>query len=108
MAFRVQVTYDAARDLEEICDYITRHGSPTQANYVLDRIGSAFHALAENPRRGRFPTELLDIGIREYWEVFFKRYRILYRVIEETIYVLIIADGRRDMQSLLQRRLLQA
>ena len=108
MAYRVQVPDDAARDLEEICDYITRHDSPAQANYVLDRIESAFQALAESPRYGRFPTELLDIGIREYREVFFKRYRILYRVIEETIYLFIIADGRRDMQSLLQRRLLHA
>jgi toxin ParE1/3/4 len=38
--------------------------------------------------------------------IFFKPYRIIYRVIENNVYVLLIADGRRDMQTLLQRRLL--
>ena len=32
----------------------------------------------------------------------------VYRAIENNVYVLLIADGRRDMQTLLQRRLLQA
>jgi len=47
-------------------------------------------------------------GIREYREVYFKPYRIIYRVCPEGVYAMVIADGRRDMQSLLQRRLLQA
>lgn len=108
MAFGVLLTDDAARDLEEICDYIDRHDSRARAVHVLDRIESAFQSLSEHPQRGRHPRELLDIGIREYREVFFKPYRIIYRVIEETVHVLVIADGRRDMQSLLQRRMLQA
>lgn len=29
-------------------------------------------------------------------------------IMEDNVYVLLIADGRRDMQKLLQRRLLQA
>ena len=107
MAFRVQLTDGAAGDLEEICNYIERQDSPARANYVLDRIEETFHGLCERPQRGRYPRELLDIGIRDYREVFFKPYRIIYRVIEETVYVLVIADGRRDMQSLLLRRLLQ-
>ena len=40
--------------------------------------------------------------------MFFKPYRIIYRVIGETVYVLVIADGRRDMQSSPQVRLLEA
>lgn len=48
------------------------------------------------------------LGIREYREVFFKPYRIIYRVIGTNVYVLLIADGRRDMRTLLQRRLVDA
>ena len=44
----------------------------------------------------------------KYREIFFKPYRIIYRVMEDNVYVLVIADGRRDMQTLLQRRLPQA
>ena len=107
MPGRVHLTKDAARDLEEICDYIDRHDAPVRADHVLEQIEKAFHSLSEHPQRGNSPKELLDIGIREYREIFFKPYRIIYRVMEDNVYVLVIADGRRDMQVLLQRRLLQ-
>ena len=107
MSFEVELTAAAARDLEEIYDYICRHDSPANAEYVLDRIESVFQSLSEHPQRGSYPGELLDIGVREYREVFFKPYRIIYQVAGDTVYVLVIADGRRDMQTLLQRRLLQ-
>ena len=108
MPFPVQLTADAVRDLEEICDYIEQHDSPGKAEHVIEQIERAFSSLSKHPDRGHHPKELLDIGIREYREIFFKPYRIIYRVMENHVYVLVIADGRRDMQTLLQRRLLQA
>ncbi len=108
MPFLVRLSDDAARDLEEICNDIDRHDSPGRADDVLKRIEKAFSSLSEQLQRGRHPNELLDIGIREYREVFFKLYRIIYRVTENNVNVLVIADRRRDMQALLERRLLQA
>ena len=108
MAFLVQLTDDAARDLEEICDYIERRDEPDRADDVLEQIERAFSSLSEYPERGNYLMELLDLGIREYREIFSKPYRIIYRVMENNVYVLLIADGRRDMQTLLQRRLLWA
>lgn len=107
MGFRVLLTDDAVRDLEDIRDYLDARESPARADDVLDRIEEAFEGLSGHPDRGRYPGELLDIGIQEYREVFSKPYRIIYRVIGETVYVLIVADGRRDMRSLLERRLLE-
>ena len=108
MPLRVFLTNDAARDLEELYDYIALHDAPRKADYVLDQIEKAFSKLSEFPERGAYPKELLSLGIREYREIFFKPYRIIYRVMEKNVYVLLIVDGRRDMQSLLQRRLLDA
>jgi len=108
MSFHVQLADDAARDLEDICDYIDRHDSPARRDYVPERSERAFQGLSEHPHRGSHPRELLDIGIKEYREVVYKPYRIVYRVVGDKVYVLVIADGRRDMQTLLQRRLLQA
>ena len=108
MAFRVFLTNDAERDLEELYDYIAQHDSVEKAEHVLTRIEEIFNHLTAFPERGTFPKELLDIGIREYREVFFQPYRIIYRVLGERVYVCLIVDGRRDMQTLLQRRLLGA
>lgn len=108
MTFQIFLTDFASRDVEELYDYVASHDAPGKADYVLDHLEKAFSSLSENPKRGAYPKELLAIGLREYREVFFKPYRIIYRVVAENVYVMVIADGRRDMQTLLQRRLLQA
>ena len=108
MPFAVFLTNDAARDLDELYDYITLHDAPQKAEYVLGQIERAFSRLSKLPERGAHPKELLALGIPEYREIFFKPYRIIYRVVDKNVYVLLIADGRRDMQTLLQRRLLGA
>jgi toxin ParE1/3/4 len=108
MPFAVLLTNDAARDLEELYDYIALHDAPQKADHVLSQIEKAFSRLSQFPKQGSHPRELLALGIREYREVFFKPYRIIYRVVEKNVYIFLIADGRRDMQTLLQRRLLDA
>ena len=108
MPLKVFLTADAARDLNEIYDYIAAHDSPRKADNILERIEKTFSTLTESPERGVYPKELLKLGIREYREIFFKPYRIVYRIMDKNVYVLMIADGRRDMQPLLLRRLLDA
>ncbi|MDQ6968139.1 MAG: type II toxin-antitoxin system RelE/ParE family toxin [Mariprofundaceae bacterium] len=105
MSFAVKLTDDAARDLAELYDYIEQNDAPDKADYVLEKIEELFFSLSEMPERGSYPNELLVLGIRNYREVYFKPYRIIYQVIGEIVYVLLIADGRREMQSLLERRL---
>ena len=108
MSSSVLLTDDAIRDLEELYDYIDQHDVPGKADYVIEQIEKVFSSLSENPRRGVYPKELVSIGIKEYREIFFKPYRIIYRIVEKKVFVLLIVDGRRNMQELLQRRLLQA
>ena len=108
MPFAVFLTDDAVRDLDELYDYIALHDAPQKANYVLDQIERVFSRLSKFPERGAHPKELLALGIREYREIYLKPYRIIYRVIDKNVYVLLVVDGRRDMQTLLQRRLLGA
>jgi toxin ParE1/3/4 len=108
MAVTVLLTNDATRDLEELYDYIARHDTPDNAEYVLTKIEQAVTSLSEKPERGTWPKELLKLGIQEFREIDFKPYRIIYRTLGKKVYILLISDGRRDMQSLLQRRLLEA
>lgn len=108
MPFAVLLTADAARDLEDLYQYIAGHDASGKADRVLTNIEKVFGSLSESPERGVYPKELLALGIRDYREIFFKPYRMIYRVAGDVVHVLLIADGRRDMQNLLQRRLLCA
>jgi toxin ParE1/3/4 len=108
MPFVVFLTADAVHDLEDIYQYIYMYDGAGEAEHVLKSIEKAFVSLSEYPDRGAHPKELLDLGIIDYREIFFKPYRLIYRLMGNDVYVFLIADGRRDMQTLLQRRLLDA
>ena len=108
MLYEVSLTKDAERDLEEIYLYIAEYDSRASAEHVLDRLVKATEALKTSPDRGSYVNELRSLGISEYRQVFFKPYRLIYRVHANRVIVYIVADGRRDMGSLLARRLLGA
>lgn len=108
MRYDVLLTEGAERDLEEIYDHIAEFDSPEKADYVLGRLLEVVERLATFPDGGPHPKELQALGIREYRQAFFKPYRLIYRVINRRVFIYVIVDGRRDMQSLLARRLLGA
>lgn len=106
--FEVLLTEGAEQDLEAIHDYISEFDCITNANYVLDELMDVVKNLSRFPERGSYPKELVSLGIKEYRQTFFKPYRVIYRVAGNQVIIYLIADGHRDMQSVLARRLLGA
>jgi toxin ParE1/3/4 len=96
----------AERDLDDIADYIATHDSLSNAKYVIEKLLAATASLASHPEAGTRVKELEGVASREYRQVFFKPYRVIYRIMGKKIFIYVVADGRRDMQVLLMRRLL--
>ena len=107
MTFKVYIIEDAERDVLEIYDYIALSDSIEKAEYMLKNIEEKCSSLGELPSRGHFPPELERIGIFEYREIHVKPYRIIYQVIDSRVYVHCVLDGRRELQKLLENRLLR-
>lgn len=105
--YRVQLAEDAEQDLIDIYRYVAIHDSVEKATYLLDRLESLCSRLAGLPKRGHVLPELARVGVTAYREVYFKPYRVIYEVIGQDVFIHCVLDGRRDMQSLLQRRLLR-
>ncbi len=108
MHYQVLLTQGAEQDLESIHNYISEFDSVANANYVLDRLMEVAEGLAQFPERGSYPQELVALGIKDYRQTAFKPYRVIYRVLGGQVVIYLIVDGRRDMQSVLARRLLGA
>ena len=106
--FDILLTEGAEQDLEAIHDYISEFDCVANANHVLDELMGVVEGLAKFPERGSYPKELVGLGIKEYRQAFFKPYRVIYRVTGSQVIIHLIADGRRDMQTVLARRLLGA
>lgn len=107
MTYSVKLTADAIKDIQDIVDYIALNDSKAKALNTLEKLRSSVASLSESPERGAYPNELTSLGIKEFRQIQTSPYRCIYRIINTDVFVLIVADGRRDMQALLQRRLLQ-
>ncbi len=97
---------DAEADLRAIFRYLAGNGSLQIADSWLEDILERIDSLERFPNRGSIPPDLAELGLQEYRQLLFKPYRLIYRVAGDIVMVAVVADGRRDMKSLLEQRLL--
>jgi toxin ParE1/3/4 len=107
MPYQVLFAEDAERDLEDLYRFLAGRDGVQTAERILDEIEQACLGLEEFSGRGNVPKELVGLGITEYRELHHKPWRIIYRVTGNDVIIYCVADGRRDMQSFLERRLLR-
>ncbi|MDL2123583.1 MAG: type II toxin-antitoxin system RelE/ParE family toxin [Deltaproteobacteria bacterium] len=107
MSFTVHIIGDAEKDLYEIYDYVRKSSSPINAQKLFLRLEQTCMSLADNPERGHIPPELERIGVYEYREIHVKVYRIIYQIIDNDVFIHCILDGGRDLQELLEYRILR-
>jgi toxin ParE1/3/4 len=106
-AFEVVLTEGARRDLEDIYRYVAEHDSEARAERLLAALETACLTLETMSERGVVPNELRELGSADYREIHHRPFRIVYRVVDRQVIVHCALDGRRDMRTLLERRLLR-
>ncbi len=106
MSVSVVLSEPALSDLLSINDYYWSHVSDKVAAEIIDHLEQAINGLSDFPEQGSFPKELLALGIKQYRQLIVTPYRIVYESLADKVIVHAVFDGRRDIQSLLMRRLL--
>ena len=104
---QIRISTVAAKDILEIYDYVVEFDSEANAGRLVAKIKASIDTLSNSPKRGSMPSDLLDIGSRDYRQIFFKPYRIIYLVNEKFVTINAVLDVRRNLQTLLSRRLLR-
>lgn len=104
--FAVRTTPLAEDDLEAIHGYVSDHGSPTIADALLDRLVERLRSLEQFPNRGALVTELNGLE-RHFRQIPLNPYRCIYTIADDTVLVVAVLDGRRNVRSVLEQRLLQ-
>jgi plasmid stabilization system protein ParE len=98
---------DTARtDLELIVECIAQE-SVDNALVVLERLQVRAEALDLAAELGRVVPELQIVDVHQYRELIERPWRIVYRLEPDTVVVLAVLDGRRDLASLLLERLVR-
>ena len=107
MKFKVNIVSSAEEDLFEIYQHVFFNDTEENAEKLYSKLFEKCMSLQEYPNRGHVPPELSLLGIDEFLELTYKPYRIIYQIIEKVVFVHCVLDGRRDMQKLLQERLIR-
>jgi len=107
MKFNVFWTRTAEQDLNEIIDYIISNGDVNRAYKVLNKIKDRVELLKISPEQGRTIPELELFKIQNYREVIVKPWRIIYKIENEIIKVLLVIDGRRNIEDILFDKLIK-
>lgn len=107
MRYRILLVSDAEEDLFEIFKYVSLEDSVENAEKIIREIEEKCKSLADFPDRGHIPPELARIGVFDFHEIHYKFCRVIYQVIESNVFIHCILDSRRDLQELLENRLLR-
>jgi len=107
MSFKVVILESAELDLKELKAYLVKNFSVETWQNTYDRIKEAIRSLKTFPHAGSIPEELGKLNLSQYRQLISGMNRIIYEVRQDTIYIHIIMDTRRDFKALLTRRLLR-
>lgn len=104
--YTVEITDSAFADLDEIREYLVSRGANDAADALIDSILERAGNLETFPLRGSAPRELEGAARDDVRQIVLPPYRIIYTVTDHRVTVQLVADGRRDMRTLLSNRLL--
>ena len=107
MKFKVNVIKSAEDDLLEIYEYVYFNDCEENADKIYAKLVEKITSLLEYPNRGHIPSELKLLGIEDFLEIYYKPFRLIYQIIEKVVFVHSVLDGRRDMQKILEERLMR-
>ena len=104
--FTVNVSKIAKSDLREIIKYISKN-NPMNALNILNRIEARINTLNHFPEKGGYVPELLKNNIKDYSQMVESPWRIIYKIIDNIVNVLLIIDSRRNAEDILIERLIK-
>ena len=102
---RVVFLRSAEADLKDLKAYIVKNFGHDAWMNSYGKIKISVAMVQEHPHAGRIPDELERLNITQYRQVISGMNRIIYEVREDTAYIHIVCDTRRNLQSLLIKRI---
>lgn len=107
MKYKIIWSRDAKEDLLDIITYIKENTGSNTARVIYNKIQSKIEKIAQFPEGFRVVPELKEIGVNEIKELIESPWRIFYKTTESEIKILTIIDGRRNIEDILYKKMLE-
>ena len=104
MSFSVVFLKSAEQDVKELKHYIVNNFGKETWQATLGKLRDAIDTLQTHPHAGKIPDELSVLNPPQHRQIISGKNRVIYEIRQQTIYIHIVCDSRRDMQGLLNRR----
>jgi toxin ParE1/3/4 len=99
---------EAQEDTKDLRRYILKSFGAETWKQTSAELTATFNNIKQFPQSGYVPAELADFGGLNFREALSGQNRVIYEVRDDTIYIHVVTDTRRDLRTLLQKRLLRS
>jgi len=108
VSIQVVLLKSAEQYLKQLKSYMIKQFGFTTWQASYQKIQESIHFIQTFPQSGKIPEELEKLNLYQYRQVISGINRIIYEIRQQTIYIHIICDTRKDMNALLMQRLLHS
>ena len=103
--YHVKWSAPAREDINEIIDYISQTNISYAAK-ILDKIEDYVKQLDLFPERYRIVPELERHGYLLYREIIVDYWRIIYKIENNFVYIMLVIDSRRNLEDLILKEII--
>jgi len=107
MSYSIVILESAEQDLQEIKHYVTQRFSLKAWKKTSTQLKSTLKKLQQFPYSGNIPPEISMFELHQFQQMVCDMNRIIYEIRQDQIIIHMIVDVRRDMKSLLMKRLMR-
>jgi plasmid stabilization system protein ParE len=104
---KVVILDSAEQDLKELRSYVVKNFSQTTWLKTYSKLKESIRNLATFPLLGAVPPELESLNLNQYRQIVSGMNRVIYEPRADAVYIYMVVDTRRDLETLLMQRLMR-
>jgi toxin ParE1/3/4 len=106
MKYKINWSKDAGEEFIEIISWYKHNVGKNAAQKIYSKINSQIEKLKDMPGIGKAVQILKDIGVNNYRQIVQDNWIIYYRVEGRNIYIVSVIDGRRNLEEILYKKII--
>ena len=104
---KVVILDSAEQDLKELRSYVVKNFPQATWLKTYSKLKESIRNLATFPLLGAVPPELESLNMNQYRQIISGMNRVIYEPRADAVYIYMIVDTRRDLETLLMQRLMR-
>jgi plasmid stabilization system protein ParE len=104
---KVVLLDSAEQDLKDLRSYVVKNFSQATWLKTYSKLKESIRNLTSFPLLGAVPPELESLNMNQYRQIISGMNRVIYEPRADAVYIYMIVDTRRDLETLLMQRLMR-